>query len=234
VRRVAIPALLFLALIVGAGPLHGQTVAADLSAATHLSFIPVPVFEWSDPVGDSTASVDSLPDGMPLSKRLLWGRNGVVRVVGLAPDSREEELRLRRAMLQWHQRTGLATWLAMTAQTAIGARMYDDLPGNYQRYRDTHRRLGYATFALYSTTAALQLAAPPAREYDDGITNISVHRALSYVHFAGMMATPLLGASATRADSPEAYQQALDRHRLVGWVTYAAFSGAILSIFIPL
>jgi len=231
---MAIRALIVLVLLAGTGPLHGQASAVDRSGGAEFSFVPVPEVGWIDADGVPVASADSLPDGMPLSKRLLWGRNGVVRVVGLAPESREEELRLRRDMLQWHQRAGLATWFAMTAQTVIGARMYDDLPGNYQRYRDTHKRLGYATFALYSTAAGLQFAAPPARSYDDGITNISVHRALSYVHFAGMMATPLLGVSATRADSPEAYQQAIDRHRLVGWVTYAAFSGAILSIFIPL
>jgi len=231
---MAIWASIVAVLLAGTGPLSGQAPTVDQLGGAEFSFVSAPVAAGSDADGVPVASADSLPEGMPLSKRLLWGPNGVVRVVGLAPESREEELRLRRDMLQWHQRVGLATWLAMTAQTVIGARMYNDLPGSYQRYRKTHKRLGYGTFALYSTTAALQLAAPPARSYDDGITNISVHRALSYVHFAGMMATPLLGASATRANSPEAYQKALDRHRVVGWVTYAAFSGAILSIFIPL
>jgi len=231
---MTIRALVALILLSSAGPLHGQASAVDRSDATELSFVPTRSLEWSDVDAGQAASADTLPDGMPISKRLFWGQSGVFRVVGLAPETREEELRLRRTLLQWHQRAGLVTWVAMTAQTVIGSRMYDDLPGNYSRYRDTHKRLGYTTFALYSTTAALQLAAPPARSYDDGITNITIHRALSYVHFAGMMATPLLGVSASRADSPDSYQRALDRHRVVGWVTYAAFSGAILSIFIPL
>lgn len=179
-------------------------------------------------------ALDSLPDGMPLSKRLLWGNSGLVRQLGLAPAHRADELRLRRQMLQWHQALGLATWAAMTVQTVTGGRMYDDLAENYQRYSRGHRTLGYATFGLYTASASLQFAAPPARRYDSGITNITVHRALSYVHFAGMMATPFLGVSAARANSPEAYRDALDRHRIVGIITYAAFSGAILAIFIPL
>ena len=44
---------------------------------------------------------------MPLSKKILWGENGVIRKLNLAPSSRPEELKLRSKMLQLHQKLGL-------------------------------------------------------------------------------------------------------------------------------
>ena len=53
---------------------------------------------------ESVSLLDSLPANMPLSKKLLWGKNGLIRKFNLAPNSRVEEIKLRSKMLQLHQK----------------------------------------------------------------------------------------------------------------------------------
>jgi hypothetical protein len=176
------------------------------------------------------AAPDSLPDGMPFYTSLLWGEHGAVRAVGLAPSTRRGELVLRRQMLQWHQRMGLATLGALTAQVVLGELIAADRAGNTDLV-PVHRTLGYVTFGMYLGTASLSLGAPPARRYGGGFSNIQLHRYLALVHFTGMMAQPWLGAHLANADSPESYDARLKTHQWVGRITSAAFGAAVLSIF---
>jgi hypothetical protein len=176
------------------------------------------------------ARADSLPDGMPLYTRLLWGEHGAVRALGLAPETRRGELRLRRTMLQWHQRMGLATLGALTAQVVLGELIAADRAGNGD-LAPVHRTLGYVTFGMYLGTASLSLGAPPARRYGGGFSNVQLHRYLALVHFTGMMAQPWLGAHLADAASLESYDARLTTHQWVGRITYAAFLAAVASIF---
>lgn len=185
------------------------------------------------PPGRSAAVADSLPEGMPLVTRALWGRRGVFRSVGLAPESRAAELRLRRSMLQWHQRLGLLTFGAFTTQLVLGELMAADRAKYYASLRPVHEKLGYTTFGTYLATASLSLAAPPGRRYGDGFSSIRLHRYLAVVHFTGMMLQPWLGAHLSRATSAASYDRRLRTHRWVGRSTYAAFTAALFTIFLP-
>ena len=40
---------------------------------------------------------------MPYTKKILWGDDGIIRKLNLAPENKENELRLRYHMLQTHQ-----------------------------------------------------------------------------------------------------------------------------------
>ena len=180
--------------------------------------------------GGARALPDSLPDGMPFYSSLLWGEHGLVRAVGLAPSTRRGELVLRRSMLQWHQRMGLATLGVMTAQVILGELIAADRV-EHSDLIPTHRTLGYVTFGMYLGTASLSLGAPPARRYGGGFSNVQLHRYLALVHFTGMMVQPWLGAHLADAESLESYDARLTTHRWVGRVTYAAFGAAVLSIF---
>ena len=40
---------------------------------------------------------------IPKSKEILWGKNGLIRKLNLAPKNRKEELKLRQKMLKTHQ-----------------------------------------------------------------------------------------------------------------------------------
>ena len=68
---------------------------------------------------------DSLPKNMPLSKKILWGKNGIIRKLNLAPDSRVQEIKLRSKMLQLHQKLGLLNVGLMGLQMYIGSDMYE-------------------------------------------------------------------------------------------------------------
>lgn len=173
---------------------------------------------------------DSLPDGMPLNTRLLWGRRGLFRLLGIAPATRQRELEIRRAMLQWHQRLGLVTLAALTTQVILGEVLASDRARYYQRLQPIHRTLGYATFGLYLTTASLSLGAPPARRYTPGFSSVKLHRALALVHFTGMMLQPWLGRHLRLAPTPDSYERRLRTHRWVGRITLGAYFAAFLSI----
>jgi hypothetical protein len=181
--------------------------------------------------GGAHALPDSLPDGMPFYTGLLWGEHGLVRAVGLAPSTRRGELVLRRSMLQWHQRMGLATLGVMTAQVILGELIAADRV-EHSDLIPTHRTLGYVTFGMYLGTASLSLGAPPARRYGGGFSNVQLHRYLALVHFTGMMAQPWLGQHIGGATSLESYESRLRTHQWVGRITYTAFLAAILSIFL--
>lgn len=170
---------------------------------------------------------------MPLHTRLFWGDHGLVRVLGLAPETRSGELRLRRSMLQWHQRMGLLTFGALTTQVVLGELLAANPAKYYENLRPVHRTLGYATFGTYMTTASLSIFAPPARRYSSGFSSIRLHRWLALIHFAGMAVQPWLGIRLSNATSAEAYDRRLNQHRWVGRITLAAYTSAILSIFLP-
>ncbi len=186
----------------------------------------------SAPAGlNSSTARDSLPDGMPVRARLLWGERGLMRGLGLAPDTRAGELRLRRSMLQWHQRFGLVTLGALTTQVVLGELIAKDRV-KHADLKPYHKNGAYVTFGLYMTTASLSLFAPPARRYSEGFSSIKLHRRLAVLHFAGMLAQPLLGRSLVRADSPRQYDDRLQTHLWVGRLTLGAYTAAILSTFL--
>ncbi len=181
----------------------------------------------------SPSPTDSLPQGMPLNTRLLWGRKGLIRLLGLAPATRRRELEIRRTMLQWHQRLALLTLAALTTQFILGEVLASDRARYYQKLQPIHQPLGYATFGLYLTTASLSLGAPPARRYTPGFSSIKLHRALALIHFTGMMLQPWLGRRLRLAPSPESYERRLRTHRWVGRLTFGAYTAAFLVILLP-
>ena len=170
---------------------------------------------------------DSLPLNMPFSKKILWGEKGIVRKLNLAPDSRVEELKLRSKMLQLHQKLGLLNVGLMGAQMYLGSDMYNR--GN-RDYSTAHRYLGYSTFSIYITTAGLQLCSPPAFRYSKGYSPIKIHRYLSYIHFAGMILTPISGYyTAQHPNDPKPYRL----HRSIAGITFSSYTLAFLMTLFP-
>lgn len=55
-----------------------------------------------------------LTDSLSFRAKLFWGEKGLFRKINLAPNNRKSEMKLRRNMLQWHQRLGLLTLGAIT------------------------------------------------------------------------------------------------------------------------
>ena len=173
---------------------------------------------------------DTLPQNMPLSKELVWGRNGLARKLNFAPESREGELKLRHKMLQTHQKLGLLTLGMMGYQVYLGNNI------NGQSDKFLHRKLGYSTFGVYMTAAGFSLLSPPALKYNKGISSIKLHRYLSYIHFAGMLCMPYLGylsAGNLDTDAAEYHTKALKAHGIVGSITFASLSLSFLTTLLP-
>ena len=164
---------------------------------------------------------------MPIAKKILWGENGVMRKLNLAPNSRSEELKLRSKMLQLHQKLGLVNLGLMGAQMYLGSEMYNK--GNRDN-ASTHRYLGYSTFSIYMTTAGLQLVAPPAFRYSKGYSSIKIHKYLSYVHFAGMLLIQISGYyTSNYPNDPKPYKM----HRNITAITFSSYTLAFLMTLLP-
>ena len=170
---------------------------------------------------------DSLPSNMPLSKKILWGENGIIRKLNLAPDSRVEELKLRSNMLQLHQKLGLLNVGLMGIQMYLGSEMYDE---SNRSNATAHRYLGYSSFSIYMTTAGLQLFSPPAFRYSKGYSSIKIHRYLSYVHFAGMMLIPVSGYYTANHPNDS---KPMNLHRSITTITFSAYTLAFLMTLLP-
>lgn len=172
------------------------------------------------------AEGDSLPDGMYLKERILWGERGLVRMLNLAPTYRRSELKMRRRWLQRHQQLGLITLAGLTGQVVLGELLAAN-KGPYSDYQSIHKYLGYGTFTAYMVTASFAIFAPPGRRYSGGVSSIRIHRWLAVIHFAGMLAQPFLGIRTAEASTFEDYRSSLNAHKWVGRVTYGAYLAAI-------
>ncbi len=84
-----------------------------------------------------------LSDSLSFRTQLLWGNNGLFRKINIAPDNKRDEMKLRRNMLQWHQRLGLITLGAITYQFISGKKQYSNNFKNFAPDRQKrHKVLG--------------------------------------------------------------------------------------------
>ena len=173
------------------------------------------------------STLDSLPNNMPFSKKLLWGETGLIRKFNLAPNSRAQELKLRSEMLQLHQKLGLLNIGLMSVQMYLGNEMYNK---NNRDNASSHRYLGYSTFSIYMSTAGLQFFAPPAFRYSKGYSSIKIHKYLSYIHFAGMVLIPISGYyTANYPNDSKPYKM----HRNITAITFSSYTLAFLMTLLP-
>jgi hypothetical protein len=164
---------------------------------------------------------------MPLSKKLFWGEKGIVRKLNLAPNSRIEELKLRSEMLQLHQKLGLLNLGLLSYQMYLGSSMYE---GDHRDYGTSHKYLGYSTFSVYMLTAGLQFLSPPAFRYSKGYSSIKIHRYLSYIHFVGMILTPISGYyTAKYPNDKKPYKI----HRNTVNITFSSYTLAFILTLFP-
>lgn len=140
-------------------------------------------------------------------------------------------LNKRSHMLQIHQKLGLITLFPMIATVAVSFRAH----GRHTTAsaRDLHIALGSATAALYFATAYYALAAPKVK----GVKPrgpIRFHRAMAWIHFPGMILTPILGAMAeSQLNQGERVHGAAKYHGDVAMVTAIAYGLAFLSVAKP-
>jgi hypothetical protein len=164
-----------------------------------------------------------LPAVMSPGEKLLWGEHGWMRSIAGLPlneDSREKEMGIRRTMLTLHQIGGYTTLASMIATCFAGQMIIN----GHESYEDIKSPLAWTTVALYFTTATLALLTPPPIIRREGFSSLTVHKGLAWVHFTGMIITPILGTFIEDERKVRIF------HQVSGYATTAAFAGAMISI----
>ena len=170
-----------------------------------------------------------LPENMPYIKSFIWGEEGVFRKLNIGPESRIEELQLRRKMLQAHQWLGIITLAGLAYQYDVGKKLYDGNDADYwDSHYDKHKAMGYFTYMTYMSTASLSIFSPPARKYDNNINSIKFHRRMAALHFTAMMAQPFLAKKAV--EDGKRYNDLMDAHLKAGTIAFFALSLDALGI----
>jgi hypothetical protein len=166
-----------------------------------------------------------LPAILSPGEKVMWGEHGLMRITGIFPlteASRENELILRRYMLTAHQIGGFITLASMLATVYVGQTIIN---GNESQSRlDLKSTLAWTTVGTYFTTASLSLLSPPPLVRRPGWSSVSTHKALAWVHFTGMIITPLLGTMIEDKQNLRLF------HQISGYTTTVAFAGAMLVI----
>lgn len=131
----------------------------------------------------------------------------------------------RSNMLQTHQILGLVTLGLMTATyfTSRGG----------QEATAAHQILGYTTAASYFTTAYFALNAPETEGITETGWNMKFHRAMVFIHFPGMILTPIAGYLANKAYKNGKKPTGLASYKgAIASATYFSFAAAALSVTI--
>ncbi len=178
---------------------------------------------------DPTEELPLLPKNISYIEKAFWGKDGLFRSVGIAseltPEQRQKELGWRRTILTIHQTTGLVSWGLMAGAVITGQMWLDgkmDSPV-------WHKRLLYATIGTYSLTGLLAIVTPPPFERRNEFSSISFHKLAAWVHFAGMIATPILGKAINKSND---YYESARIHQSMGYITFSVYSAAMLAIII--
>ena len=189
---------------------------------------------FSNEMEIEVAKLDSLPKNMPLIKKVFWGESGILRNSFINPKSRIKELKIRRNMLQLHQKIALVNLGFMMYQYNLGNTMKEH-SDQYMDLKDTHMYLGYTSFGLYMTAAGLSILSPPGMKYSNKkFSSNKIHRYLALIHFTGMVIQPWLGykTAVARTNDPSNYTKLMDTHEMVGGITLSSYFLAFLMTLI--
>jgi len=174
-----------------------------------------------------------LPDNMSLMERSLWGEGGIIRTIGfsspLTPEVRKSELALRRAMLTIHQIGGFVT-LGLMVTAAYYGQKYLNLSRSSDR--NMHQTFVTATIASYSLTGLLAILSPPPLIRRDETSTTTIHKTLAWVHFAGMIVTPIIGTMIRKRSGHYAYTDLSTAHfhQVSAYITTGVFAASLIVV----
>ena len=170
-----------------------------------------------------------LPDNLSFVERGVWGEDGLVRSLGIAspltPAVRMHELSVRRTMLTMHQIGGFLT-LGLMATTVYYGQQTLDHP-SIRSYRRSHSNFVTLTIFSYGATGILAALSPPPLIRRDETSTTTIHKTLAWVHFLGMVVTPILGSSLHRSFS---YDRLARFHQASAYITLAAMTASFIVI----
>jgi hypothetical protein len=169
-----------------------------------------------------------LPDNMSFMEKGLWGEDGIFRSIGLAapltPESRKSELALRRTMLTAHQIGGFVTLWSMITAVYFGQLLINN---GDRGYRKNHQIFVTTTIISYSATGLLAVLSPPPMIRRNEMSTTTIHKTLAWVHFAGMVLTPIIGLSVKRHGT---ISDVAHFHQASAYITTAALATSLIII----
>jgi hypothetical protein len=203
---------------------------ANLTPAPRIDGIPLFGAELMLPESLQTAVKPKLlPDKISWMERALWGENGFVRNIGIAspltPEVRKHELDVRRTMLTAHQIGGFVTLASMVTTVYFGQKY---LNSGDRNDRDMHQTFIPITIVCYAATGLLSILSPPPLIRRDETSTTTLHKTLAWVHFAGMILTPILGMAINKRGA--SYYDQAHYHQIAGYITTAAFAASMIVI----
>lgn len=168
-----------------------------------------------------------LPEKISFMEKGLWGENGLFRTLGIAapltPESRKSELSLRRTMLTAHQIGGFVTLGSMITAAYFGQKIIDGDRG----YVTNHKIFVTTTIISYSATGLLAVLSPPPMIRRDEASTTTLHKTLAWVHFTGMILTPILGSMISKRATDS---QVAHFHQISAYTTTAALAASLIVI----
>ncbi len=179
-----------------------------------------------------------LPENISFMEKILWGEDGFLRSAGIAspltPQVRKSELSLRRTMLVTHQLGGFLTLASMVTAVYFGQKSLND-PNSGQRsdpYRGRHQTFVTTTIVLYSATGLLAILAPPPVIRRNEMSTTTIHKTLAWVHFIGMVITPILGATVLKRGPIGRYLDVNQAryHQISAYATTAVFAASLIVV----
>ena len=171
-----------------------------------------------------------IPANASFMEKYLWDEDGLFRKMGLAspltPEARKSELKVRRTMLTAHLIGGFVTLGSMITTCYYGQKMIND-GGKLRSNLSNHQLFLTITIASYSATGLLAVLSPPPMIRRDEISTTTIHKTLAWVHFLGMVVTPIIGASINRHATTS---QRAHFHQAAGYITTAALAASLIVI----
>jgi hypothetical protein len=168
-----------------------------------------------------------LPEKISFMEKGLWGENGLFRTLGIAapltPESRKSELSLRRTMLTAHQIGGFVTLGSMITAAYFGQKIIDGDRG----YVTNHKIFVTTTIISYSATGLLAVLSPPPMIRRDEASTTTLHKTLAWIHFTGMILTPILGSMISKRGTDS---QVAHFHQISAYTTTAALAASLIVI----
>jgi hypothetical protein len=206
--------------------LQAQELASQPSVRDQLLFGP------PDTQSDSLSQPPKrklIPTNASFMEKYLWDEDGLFRNMGLAspltPEVRKSELSLRRGMLTAHLIGGIVTLANMYTAIYYGQQM---LNGHTDKsYRNNHQLFVTTTIISYSITGLLSVLSPPPMIRRNEVSTITIHKALAWVHFTGMILTPILGEMIKRRATTS---QLAHFHQASAYITASALTASMIVI----
>ena len=227
-----------------------QAPAFQAGWGTSDFLIPSAAFPDTTPVAQAAprSTARLLPSNMSFMESGLWGEHGFFRSIGIAgelsPESRKSELSARRTMLTMHQIGGFVTLGLMAATLYYGQKTLNDsniptqgpngqnIASQERTAQNNHNKFLTYTIISYGLTGLLAVISPPPLIRRDETSTTTIHKTLAWVHFAGMVLTPIVGNMIKKRSGRFSYIDLPTArfHQISAYATTGVFAASLIVI----